>query len=171
MPASPAPARPGQRMKCAIWARSAAFSLVRGLLLHDLMSALAEERWEILPALTLFQGVLFPGTRSCVLLESVEALGAVREATRSWGDKSLAVFAARGLPGPQSTPELFDVGAVAEVLSLERPACGNHWMAELRAVGRLRSCEQLRQRPFRIARIERLLEPAEDPDLLRGLVT
>ncbi len=153
-----------------VLAKIAGARLVWTLLLPDVMSAGTDERWEILPALTFFQGVLFPGMRCCVLLETVEAFGAVREATRSWGEKSLAVFAARGWPGPQSIPELFDVGAVAEVLNLERPACGKHWMAELRAVGRLRSCEQLRQSPYRIARIERLREPAEDPALLRGLV-
>jgi ATP-dependent Lon protease len=135
------------------------------------MSDSSGEQWEILPALTLLRGVLFPGMRCCVRLETVEAFGAVREATRSWGEKSLAVFAARSWPLPRegATP-VFDIGATAEVLTLERQACCQRWTAELRAIGRLRACAHLRESPFRIARIERLAEPEEDPALLRGLL-
>jgi Lon protease-like protein len=145
--------------------------LVRLLLARKGMDGFAGERWEILPALTLLRGVLFPGARCCVSLETVEAFGAVREATRSWGPKTLAVLASRREAGaPRAAVDVFDVGTVAEVLTLEQRSCCHHWVAELRAVARLRVCAHLRQEPFRVARVERLIEPAEDPALLRGLM-
>jgi Lon protease-like protein len=135
------------------------------------MSDSAGERWEILPTLTLLRGVLFPGARCCVQLETLEAYGAVVEATRSWGQKAIAVLAARaGHIGGSVVVAPFQVGAAAEVLTLQKhPGC-QRWVAELRALERLRICEHLRRHPFRIARIERMTDPAEDPYLLRGLV-
>jgi Lon protease-like protein len=134
------------------------------------MENATQERWEILPAMALFRGVPIPGSRCRILLETVEAYGAVREATRSWGEKSIALFAVRA--GRLDTPggaELFDVGTIAEVLTLQRRPCCRQWMAEVRANGRLRMCEPLVKTPFRIARVERISEPAEDPDLLHCL--
>jgi Lon protease-like protein len=130
------------------------------------------ERWEILPALTLVQGVLFPGARRCVRLETLAAFGAVREATRSWGERSLAVFTSCGRSGdPAGALDTYDVGTVAEVLSLERLSHCQRWVAEIRGTDRLRVHEHLRWHPFRIARIGRLIEPAEDPLELAGLLT
>lgn len=136
------------------------------------MTTTIADRWEILPVLRLPRGVLFPGTRCCVTLETLAAYGAVREANRSWGDRTLAVLAAR--PGTAKTEDpsaLFSVGTVTEVLSLQRPTCCNRWVADLRATGRLHLTETSRHTPFLIGRIERLREPDEDPDLLLGLLT
>jgi ATP-dependent Lon protease len=131
-----------------------------------------DEPWEILPALRLPRGVLFPGTRGCVVLENVAAYGAVMEATRSWDARSLAVFAARPQPAePGGEPAPYTVGTLAEVVTLQRPTCCNRWVADLRAISRLRMAEQMKRVPFLIARTHRLEEPPEDADLLLGLVT
>jgi Lon protease-like protein len=135
-------------------------------------TAATTERWEILPAMALFRGVPLPGAYCSILLKSVEAYGAVREATRSWGPKSIALFTVRaGRIDAPGAAELFDVGTVAEVVTLKRRPCCHQWMAELRVSGRLRMCENLLKTPFRIARVERIDEPSEDPALLACLAS
>ena len=130
----------------------------------------ALERWEILPALGMVRGVLFPGSRCEAVLATSEAVGAVREAMQSWGNRSIAVFAARPRRQGAALPlDLFEVGTAAEVINLKQRSCCSRWVVELRATGTLRVCEHLQVSPFRIARIERILEPLEDPDLLRCL--
>jgi Lon protease-like protein len=134
------------------------------------MKDTALERLEILPALGMVRGVLFPGARCEAVLATSEGVGAVREAMRSWGNKSIAVFAARARRQGAAEPlDLFEVGTAAEVINLKQQSCCSRWVVELRATGTLRVCEHLQESPFRIARVERLLEPPEDPDLLRCL--
>jgi Lon protease-like protein len=136
------------------------------------MGTAATERWEIVPAMALFRGVPLPGARCSILLKTVEAYGAVREATRSWGQKTIALFTVRvGQIDAPGAAELFDVGTVAEVVTLKRRPCCHHWVAELQVSGRLRMCEHLLKTPFRIARVERIVDPTEDPALLQCLLT
>jgi Lon protease-like protein len=122
---------------------------------------------EILPVLALYDSVLFPGARCRVLLGTARAYGAVREATRAVHERTLAVF---GTTGGEPEPRLFPVGALAHVLSLQRSRCCGQWVADIVAVARVREDERLLDRPFRISRVERLVEPAEDPALVATLV-
>lgn len=125
---------------------------------------------EILPTLTLYQSVLFPGMRCRVELATVRAYGAVVEATRSLGEKAVAVFAARGaLPRDPGLDQLFEVGSVARVLSLQRLPCCHRFIAELEAVARIRSDAHLREQPFRLASVRRLPEPEQDRVLVESL--
>lgn len=92
-----------------------------------------------------------------VSLRTVAAYGAALEATRSTGERALAVFAAPGLSsGGEVSPALSEVGALARVLDLRRAPCCPHWIVEVEAVERVRRHEQLRQRPFRIIVAERI---------------
>jgi Lon protease-like protein len=133
------------------------------------MTPLPTDR-EILPVLVLADGVLFPGMRRRVLLGTLRAYGAIVEATRAGAEANLAVFASRGLLGtePGETAQ-FDVGCLARVISLAR--CHGKWVADIDAVGRVRSTEELRQHPFRLAWVERIAEPSEDPDVIAAMVS
>jgi Lon protease-like protein len=125
---------------------------------------------EILPALGLLGGVLFPGLRGRVVLQTVAAYGAVVEATRSWDDKLVAVFAARWQPGDDpADPSLYPLGSLARVLDLRRdPTCGR-WAAQLEAVGRVRTRAELRRDPFRLVAAERLADPKGETAELASL--
>jgi ATP-dependent Lon protease len=128
-------------------------------------------RWEILPALALFRGVPFPGARCQIRLETREAYGAVQEAMLSWRDKSIALFGVRAEhQDPPRSAELFEVGAVARVLSLAQRTTCRHWVAEILATGRLRAGAYLMTSPFRIVRAERIWESSEEQELLDWLV-
>lgn len=127
---------------------------------------------EILPTLTLYQTVLFPGMRCRVELATVRAYGAVVEATRSLGEKAVAVFAARGAPSRDpGLDQLFDVGSVAQVISLRRLPCCHRFIAELEAVARIRSEAHLREQPFRVARVQRLAETDNDRVLVEAMTS
>jgi hypothetical protein len=126
---------------------------------------------EILPVLVLSEGVLLPGVRRRVLLKTLGAYGAVLEAARAGSRPALAVFATCA---PEvCTPacaEHFDIGTLATVLDLERSPCCGRWVAELAALGRVRTTARLRERPFRIDRVELLAEPAEDATVVGALI-
>jgi Lon protease-like protein len=127
--------------------------------------------WEVLPVLSVGSGVLFPGMRCSVILETVRAYGAVRESTRDWGEKALAVCACR--PGSilnAAAKDLHTVGALARVVGLRKLGCCGRWIANLCAVGRIRTRGFLQEDPFRLARVERLSDLAED-DLVLSTLT
>jgi hypothetical protein len=113
---------------------------------------------EILPALGLVQRAILPGSRCCVALTTVSSYGAAREATRAWRAPLLAVFSAPSadLEGDSLSP----VGVLATVSDLDKTPAG--WVAELRAICRVRKRETLRTRPFRLARVDSW--PAEGED-------
>jgi Lon protease-like protein len=126
---------------------------------------------EILPAFGLLGGVLFPGLRGRVVLQTVAAYGAVLEATRAWDDKLVAVFAVPWPPADdpaQLSP--YSLGSLARVLDLRRdPTCGR-WAAQLEAVGRVRARAELRRDPFRLVAAERLADPPADAAEVASLV-
>jgi Lon protease-like protein len=119
---------------------------------------------EIMPVLGLVERVILPGSRCCVLLTTVAAYGAVREATRTRAAPELGVFSAARDGGPDP---LASVGVLARVVDLENRR--GLWVAELQATGRIRKRELLRTHPFRLAPIERCPGTAEEGDALRAL--
>jgi ATP-dependent Lon protease len=124
---------------------------------------------EILPVLPLRDGVLYPGACCHVLLTTVGAYGAVREATRAGHRPVLAVVALRG-PGETAEADAFQIGSLATVLGLERSRCCNRWVAHIAAHARLRTTARLRDQPFRIDRVETLVEPDENAQVLAVMV-
>lgn len=118
---------------------------------------------EILPVVGLAQTVVFPGMTCTVLLGTVRALGAVREAQRS--RPAMVALCATRLPPGQETEglaPLHEMGVVAQVLRLGTHESGL-WLAELHAQDRVQVRQILRDRPFRLARV--CLRPDEDENL------
>lgn len=129
------------------------------------------ENWEILPTLSLANTVFFPGMQGHVVLASLRAYGAVLEATRSGGEKTVAVFAMRTSVGESpGFANLFEIGTLARVRDFCRRPCCGRWVAAIEATRRVRLVEGLRDEPFRIARVVPLDDPQEDEALLGALV-
>ncbi len=127
--------------------------------------ATAQPDTELLPALIVVGDILLPGMTCSMVLGSLRAYGAAREATRSLGSKALGIFAVR------PNADLFEVGVAADVVDLRRRVPCGHWVADLRVTGRVKTVTMMRTDPFRIARVERLIDPAESSDVLTSLAT
>src|SRR6266511_2801096 len=91
---------------------------------------------DFLPVLTDYGSTLLPGMRCAVVVGCAREHEALRAAFRR-PDRKVGIFARRG-----GEDELYDVGVLAEVESLERhPAHGGEWIVFLRGIARVRACE------------------------------
>ncbi|MCG5051954.1 MAG: LON peptidase substrate-binding domain-containing protein [Myxococcales bacterium] len=127
---------------------------------------------DIMPVVGVASTVLFPGMTCTLLLGTLRAYGAVREAHRTIGPAHVAVCSVpdrEADPTHEGPAPLCPTGVLARVFRLRQHETGL-WIADFRAQARVHVTQFLREHPFRLARVKEAFDESEETASLEALV-